>query len=667
MRHSLLLAWLIALFTLQQLVLCDNTEQTEDSVNVEINSEGETNEMDNANANATSSNNTSNTLNDVETNDTNSTKNETEKEDFKLDPQIFYDYFMKMYATNPAKQKQIKDLFKKYEGQDKELMDILMKMMQEGYGGGYGGDYGGYGGGGYGGYGGGYGGYGGYGGGGYGDYGRPPRKPKIKKTGKKYIPENSHLRATSLGEVELFDDFDDDDTDLPFIIWMAPFFSGGGYCSEALSYIEYLSYIDETDRKISIGHHGDSFDYEYFYGLSEHHRQLMVTLDAVTLPIPYIDTNKTIIVICHSEPGAWFPPNYQTSACPPFINVSLLQESRNNDKNGEPQYNINQIMRMKNVYYIGRTMFETDRLPHNWDYKLNIMDEIWVPTQFHYNIFNTYANLTNNTKLWILPQSVNTTFYSPNYSLTKNDILNNLQLNNLDIFKSDPFIFLSVFKWEERKGWKYLLQAYLSEFSENDNVELLILTNAYHTTDDFDDKIQEFIRNDTYLSQHLGNNSNNDQHIERKIASLHVVPNKVANELMPQLYQLGNCFVLPSRGEGWGRPHVEAMSIGLPIIATNWSGPTEYIKHGYNGYLIKVDMLEEIKEGSFKGHKWAKPNIDHLKKLMRDVFNAKDYVKNIIGKNAQITMRKKYCIDCIGKILVNKFKSLAAKIESSKV
>eukprot|EP01083_Nonionella_stella_P135346 411744_1 len=101
MRHSLLLAWLIALFTLQQLVLCDNTEQTEDSVNVEINSEGETNEMDNANANATSSNNTSNTLNDVETNDTNSTKNETEKEDLKLDPQIFYDYFMKMYATNP--------------------------------------------------------------------------------------------------------------------------------------------------------------------------------------------------------------------------------------------------------------------------------------------------------------------------------------------------------------------------------------------------------------------------------------------------------------------------------------------------------------------------------------------------------------------------------------
>ena len=35
--------------------------------------------------------------------------------------------------------------------------------------------------------------------------------------------------------------------------------------------------------------------------------------------------------------------------------------------------------------------------------------------------------------------------------------------------------------------------------------------------------------------------------------------------------------VLPSRGEGWGRPHVEAMAMGLPVIATNWSGPTAFM------------------------------------------------------------------------------------------
>jgi glycosyltransferase involved in cell wall biosynthesis len=43
---------------------------------------------------------------------------------------------------------------------------------------------------------------------------------------------------------------------------------------------------------------------------------------------------------------------------------------------------------------------------------------------------------------------------------------------------------------------------------------------------------------------------------------------------LPRLYTGADAFVLPSRGEGWGRPHIEAMAMGLPTIATNWSGNT---------------------------------------------------------------------------------------------
>ena len=48
--------------------------------------------------------------------------------------------------------------------------------------------------------------------------------------------------------------------------------------------------------------------------------------------------------------------------------------------------------------------------------------------------------------------------------------------------------------------------------------------------------------------------------------------------------------MLPSRGEGWGRPHVEAMSMGLPLLATNWSGITAYLDHSV-GYPIAVERL----------------------------------------------------------------------------
>ena len=34
------------------------------------------------------------------------------------------------------------------------------------------------------------------------------------------------------------------------------------------------------------------------------------------------------------------------------------------------------------------------------------------------------------------------------------------------------------------------------------------------------------------------------------------------------MYRTMDCFVLPTRGEGWGRPIVEAMAMALPVIGT---------------------------------------------------------------------------------------------------
>ena len=47
--------------------------------------------------------------------------------------------------------------------------------------------------------------------------------------------------------------------------------------------------------------------------------------------------------------------------------------------------------------------------------------------------------------------------------------------------REGEFKFLSVFKWEERKGWKFLLEAFLREFSAADNCALYILTAHFHS------------------------------------------------------------------------------------------------------------------------------------------------------------------------------------------
>jgi tetratricopeptide (TPR) repeat protein len=93
---------------------------------------------------------------------------------------------------------------------------------------------------------------------------------------------------------------------------------------------------------------------------------------------------------------------------------------------------------------------------------------------------------------------------------------------------------------------------------------------------------------------------------------------------MPQLYRTADAFVLPSRGEGWGRPFMEAMALGRPVVGTNWSGNTEFM-HAENAYLIDYKLGPVPPEGLrevpfYEGLRWANPNPQHLSQLLREIY-----------------------------------------------
>ena len=57
----------------------------------------------------------------------------------------------------------------------------------------------------------------------------------------------------------------------------------------------------------------------------------------------------------------------------------------------------------------------------------------------------------------------------------------------------------------------------------------------------------------------------------------------------PSYYASADAFVLPTHGEGWGRTPMEAMAMGLPTIASKWSGLTEFISAEY---AIPINITE---------------------------------------------------------------------------
>lgn len=362
---------------------------------------------------------------------------------------------------------------------------------------------------------------------------------------------------------------------------MAPFLSGGGYSSEAWSYMLALhDHVKNPRFRLAIEHHGDLESLEFWEGLPDFIRKLGLELYRTQCR-----SNETIVV-CHSEPGAWHPPLFETLPCPPskyygdFMSV------------------------------VGRTMFETDRVNAEHVRRCNAMDFVWVPTGFHVSTF--VHSGVEPSKVVKVVQPIDVGFFNPS-KYKPLDLVSTGKLvlgTNSRDWKSvgNEFVFLSVFKWEYRKGWDVLLKAYLQEFSKADGVALCLLTNPYHGDHEFGNKIVEFVEDSDFEKPAEG------------WAPVYVNDAHIAQADLPRVYKAADCFVLPSRGEGWCRPIVEAMAMALPVIATNWSGATEYLTGG-NGYPLTVDKLTEVVDGPFRGHLWAEPSVDSLRVLMRHVRN----------------------------------------------
>lgn len=59
-------------------------------------------------------------------------------------------------------------------------------------------------------------------------------------------------------------------------------------------------------------------------------------------------------------------------------------------------------------------------------------------------------------------------------------------------------------------------------------------------------------------------------------------------------------LVLPSREEGFGLVLLEAMNVGVPVIASRVGGIPEIVRHGYNGILVEKENPEELADAILK-------------------------------------------------------------------
>ncbi|PLR76596.1 glycosyl transferase family 1 [Bacillus sp. V3-13] len=274
---------------------------------------------------------------------------------------------------------------------------------------------------------------------------------------------------------------------------------------------------------------------------------------------------------------------------------------------------------------IGITIFETDKIPDYWVGLCNQMDEIWVPSAFNYRTFTKSG--VDEKKVIVMPYGIDVEKYNKNFKPFA--------------FSTTPkqFTFLYACQFDFRKGFDLLIKSFCEEFTDEDEVSLIIKTYVHGSDFDAEAIIRSYIP------------------IKNNIPSIFIINEKMSENELLSLYSSCSCYISTDRACGWGMPQMEMMAMGKPVISINWSGSTEFMNEE-NTFLIQpLDELEPVdinlmlsRPQLYFDHKWAKVPMENVRKAMRDAYYNKE--KRLkIAQNAKEMIDQKYSITEMAKIM----------------
>ncbi|HZV75686.1 MAG TPA: glycosyltransferase family 4 protein [Conexibacter sp.] len=242
----------------------------------------------------------------------------------------------------------------------------------------------------------------------------------------------------------------------------------------------------------------------------------------------------------------------------------------------------------RNRYNIGVWAWELPSFPQEWHNRFPWYDEIWVGTSF---IAGALAKVSP-IPVVVVP---------PVMSL---DVRGSRKRGRARLkTRQGEFVFAFIFDFHsfaERKNPVAVVEAFTRAFKPDDNARLVIKCV-------------------------------NEQVAEAQLAALEARASGHRVDILcgywpvqevRDLMAAADAYVSLHRAEGTGLTLSDAMAHGKPVIATGWSGNTDFMNVA-NSYPVDYELVTlERDVGPYPaGETWAEPSVEHAAELMRHVFD----------------------------------------------
>ncbi len=269
--------------------------------------------------------------------------------------------------------------------------------------------------------------------------------------------------------------------------------------------------------------------------------------------------------------------------------------------------NIHEHFRGRNIQWV---VFESTRIPATIRPAIQGADQVWVPSAWGHSVLTAHG--IDADRIRIVPEGVDGARFHAHGRRPRST--------------ARPFRFLTVGKYEQRKGIDLAIEAFAQVYANQPQAELVIKSNYFTNNRQKYDALHGKITD-------LGLNN------------VSLLWGEMTEAQLADLYRACDTFVLPTCAEGWGLPLIEAVAAGLPIITTMYSGHTEFLQYVYDSVLPVAHAMTRIDCPEYCSYypdstndwgAWAQPDLNSLVACMQQALQQEQRLYDRAQRNSKI-------------------------------
>ena len=262
--------------------------------------------------------------------------------------------------------------------------------------------------------------------------------------------------------------------------------------------------------------------------------------------------------------------------------------------------------KLKGRYNIAFWLWELPEFPREWQYTFTPFDEIWTPAEFVSRALRKQTDKPVITIPYGLPM--------PETAVEVNRKYFGLPEN--------CFLFLISYDGNSvsaRKNPEGSIRAYTKAFSPEDASVGLVI-KATHESGSGMDRMKEILAG---------------------YPNIFILTDSYSKKVFNGLVGCVDVYVSLHRAEGFGLVMAEAMLLGTPVIATNWSANTEFMDKN-TACMVDAEIvsLDQDCPPYHVGNHWAKPDEEQAAKYMRKLYLEPEYRKGLAERAKQQLSQK---------------------------